>query len=94
MHTFQKHIALSSIFLITLLIYWQGTSGMFLLDDIPVLTAISQYDYLGTWRNGLLFLLNGNAGPTGRPISLFSFFLNTQVWPAPPEPLIISNVFI
>lgn len=82
------------LIVITFLIYQQGKTGAFLFDDIPNLAPLGSYDSLGLWDNFWLFLLEGRSGPTGRPISLASFYLNTQNWPAHPASFIQTNIFI
>jgi tetratricopeptide (TPR) repeat protein len=68
------------VLLSTFFIYWSGLDSAFILDDIVNLKTIGQYQHLGYWHDFLLFLLNGDSGPTGRPISLASFYLNDSVW--------------
>ncbi len=71
---------LYTILIIVYFIYWNGLDSAFILDDIVNLSNIGQYQYLGKWNDFLIFLLNGDSGPTGRPISLASFYLNDNVW--------------
>jgi hypothetical protein len=61
-------------------IYNSGLNSAFILDDIVNLNTIGQYQHLGTWHDFFLFLLNGDSGPTGRPVSLASFYLNDNTW--------------
>ncbi len=78
----------------TFLIYQQGATGVFLFDDFNNISPIGRYTSLSSWDNFWLFTLEGIAGPTGRPVSLASFFLNTQEWPAPPVSFIQTNIII
>ena len=63
-----------------------GLSGPFLLDDIPHFIVLERWmnDSIGT--RFLAFLNEGSPGPTGRPISLASFFINDHAWPSDPHP--------
>lgn len=78
------HIIISSL-LIGLLIgviwlYWPGLNSSFIFDDIPNLDTMGLHQNLGLWRDIALYLLQGDSGPTGRPISLLSFYLNDSAW--------------
>lgn len=79
----------------TSLLYWLGLSDTLLFDDVGVLMDLGKYNYLGIWRDLLLFLLSGDTGPTGRPLSLISFYLNDTSWPIDaPEIFKITNIVI
>jgi hypothetical protein len=85
----------AAILFSTCLIYWQGLSNTLLFDDVGVLMELGRYNYLGTWSDLLLYLLAGDTGPTGRPLSLISFYLNDTSWPIEsPETLKITNIFL
>ena len=79
---------------LTLFIYWPGLHSIFLLDDGPNLSTIGDHLSLGYWHNVLIFLLEGRSGPTGRPLSLLSFFLNSSTYPADPWSFKLLNVII
>jgi tetratricopeptide (TPR) repeat protein len=66
--------------LVTMILYWQGLNSPFVLDDQPNLVGMGQYHQLGFWRDLLLLVLNSNTGPTGRPISMASFYINDLSW--------------
>lgn len=68
------------LLLLTAGIYWQGLDSPFIFDDVPNLSPMGKYQYLGFWHDVGLFLLQGDSGPTGRPISLASFYLNANAW--------------
>ena len=72
-----------TLLLLSLLLFWGGLNGAFVLDDTPNLNVISQLPADPQWRD-LWFLANtGSAGVLGRPLSLLSFLLQYQAWPAP-----------
>jgi len=79
---------------ITYFIYLPGTSGIFLFDDVPNLSPMGQYKDLSNLDNFFLFILEGFSGPTGRPISLATFFLNDNTWPSQPRDFIRTNILI
>jgi hypothetical protein len=74
--------ALGLAFLVTstLIIYWSGLNSAFLFDDIPNFESIGRYSSLGSWHDFFIYILQGDSGPLGRPISLASFYLNDQTW--------------
>jgi len=75
-------------------IYSQGLTGIFIFDDIPNLSPMGRYNELGFWNGFRIFLLEGHSGPTGRPISLASFYLNDTQWPSLPFSFIKTNILI
>ena len=76
------------------LVYQPGLSGPFLFDDFPNLKEIGALGPIENWELFRAFLASGFAGPTGRPISLASFLLNANDWPADPEPFKLTNILI
>ena len=78
----------------TVLAYWPGLSGPFLLDD---LTSIGQLGNLGgvrDWETFNAFVFGGTAGPTGRPVALLSFLLDGTNWPTDALPFKRTNLVI
>lgn len=74
--------------------YWPGTQGLFIFDDMPNLSPMGKYVNYSLWENFLLFILEGDSGPTGRPISLATFFMNDTSWPSNPSNFTLTNVYI
>ena len=68
------------ILLLTIAVYWLGLSGGFLFDDAPNLSEMTRYGDMSQWESAKKFILNGIAGPTGRPISLLSFVPQADDW--------------
>ncbi len=94
-----KQTALSSFALLLLIVgayfsYYPGLTGGFIFDDFPNLSKLGQYKQYGYWDNFWLFLLEGQSGPTGRPVSLASFYFNASSWPSNPLEFIRTNIFI
>lgn len=73
-------IGLLLILLLTVLVYCPGLRGGFLFDDLSNLGEMSKYGDLHDWENVKAFVLNGIAGPTGRPISLLTFVPQSDAW--------------
>lgn len=83
------------IICLTIIIYYPSLYGGFLFDDIPNLGEMNKYGDMSQWENAKKFIINGIAGPTGRPISLLTFipqanaFLAGNVFPLKVVNLII-----
>ena len=84
----------STISVIFFLIYQPGLNGSFLLDDYGNLDKLGDYNGVRNLDTLLQYLTSGIAGPTGRPISLLSFLLNANNWPADPFPFKLTNVIL
>lgn len=81
--TIKKHLPLSSlIFLIlaTIIIYSPGLKGNFLFDDFSNLGQMELYGDMSQWENAKKFVMNGIAGPTGRPIALLTYVPQAEAW--------------
>ncbi len=78
----------------TLVIYWPGLSGEFILDDTHNLEPLGQYlDEKASTRLSR-FVFSGHSGPLGRPLSMASFLINDNYWPADPRLFKYTNVLI
>ncbi len=75
-------------------VYWPGLSGAFLFDDFGNLPPMGDYGPIQHAWQAWAWITSGFSGPTGRPISLASFLLDTHSWPAPPEVFKDTNVLI
>lgn len=71
---------LLSVLILTTLVYFPGLKGGFLFDDLPNLGDMTRYGDITSWENAKQFILNGFSGPTGRPISLATFWLTASSW--------------
>lgn len=95
----KKHylIVISFLYLVLVLcfvIYFKGLKGYFLFDDYPNLQDLGTYGSIDTWDKIRNFVSNGFAGPTGRPISLASFLIDANTWPADPYSFKYNNLMI
>jgi tetratricopeptide (TPR) repeat protein len=74
--------------------YWPGLRGPFMLDDHGSIAALGNYGGVVDWQTLKSFVLGGNAGPTGRPLSLLTFLIDATDWPADPAPFKRTNLII
>lgn len=74
--------------------YWIGLNGPFLMDDFTNLPALREYGGVRNLETLRLYLFNGIAGPTGRPLSLLSFLIDGNAWPADPRPFKYTNLLL
>jgi len=86
--------ALSWILLLLLgfAVYYPGLDGSFIFDDIPNLQTLGLYGGVTNWDTFHSFVFGGFSGPTGRPISLLTFLLDANNWPADPFGFKYTNV--
>lgn len=74
--------------------YWVGLNGPFLFDDFANLPALVEYGGVRNFETLRLYLLNGIAGPTGRPIALLSFLIDAKAWPFDPWRFKYTNLLL
>lgn len=74
--------------------YLPGLSGSFLLDDYATLPFLEQWGKLNSLEKAWEFVSQGFTGPTGRPVSLFSFLLHIDDWPGSPSAFIWVGIFL
>lgn len=80
---------------ITFFIYLPGLKGGFLFDDFPNLGDMTRYGNVYSWNSAKNYIFNGFAGPTGRPISLATFWLTGYSWvQGDPLPFKLINLLI
>lgn len=75
-------------------VYQQGLSGSFLFDDYSNLSPMGDYGPIERFWQIVAWITSGFSGPTGRPIALASFLIDTRVWPASPEGFKETNVLL
>ena len=95
--TYHRFIDLSVFCLVlamTWLAYAPGLHGNFLFDDfgnLPILGATGPVDnWPAFWR----YITAGVADPTGRPLTLLTFLLDANNWPADPYPFIRTGLIL
>lgn len=82
------------IAIIALVIFWPGVSGPFLLDDGPNLAGMAQFAPVDNFNSLRAYVASVSSGPLGRPLSLASFTLDAQTWPADPASFKRSNILL
>ncbi len=87
-------IALAVLFILCLGVYWPGLAGGFIFDDFPNLSSLGAFGGVKDFETFKSFVLDGFAGPLGRPISLASFVLDGTNWPTDPYPFKRTNLLI
>jgi hypothetical protein len=65
---------------ITILVYLPGLKGNFLFDDFSNLGEMTRYGEMSNWDNAKKFVMNGIAGPTGRPVALLTYVPQAEAW--------------
>lgn len=66
----------------TWFVYQAGLQGGFLFDDFHNLNAMGSLNGVTDWESFRSFVFGGEAGPSGRSISLVSFLLDDNTWPS------------
>ena len=80
--------------LTTIIAYWPGLQGPFVLDDFNVLDSLGDFGGVRDWATFKAYILGGPAGPTGRPLAMFSFLVDANNWPADPWAFKRTNLII
>jgi hypothetical protein len=86
--------ALLSALLFVFFSYSTALHGPFLFDDFPNLKKIGQLGGVKDLNSLMIYLASGNAGPTGRPLSLLSFLIDDQAWPSDPYLFKLTNLWL
>lgn len=98
MRTNNTDLLIGLIFLIGLvlayIIYEPGIHGSFIFDDFNNLTLLGQSGGVTDWVSLKRYLLSGYSGPTGRPLSMLTFLIDANNWPAAPGPFKYTNIMI
>ena len=85
-HKLVAPLALLSLVAWTWIIYSPGLHGSFLFDDFSNLPALGATGPIDNWPAFLRYITSGTADPTGRPLTLLTFLIDTRNWPAAPYP--------
>jgi len=73
------------------LLYVPGMSGSFHFDDNSNLKDLAS---LTSIQEALLFVVTNESGPTGRPIAMLSFLINSGSYPDAPSAFIATNILL
>jgi len=82
------------LFLITIFAYFPGLSGPFVFDDLGNIDSLGDLGGVTDWPTFRAFVFGGDSGPTGRPLSLLTFLIDANNWPADPWPFKRTNLVI
>jgi len=72
--------------------YSPGLGGGFQFDDFANLPVLGVTGPTDNWPAFWRFITSGTADPTGRPLTLLTFLLDAQNWPANPFPFKRTNL--
>lgn len=75
-------IGLSLLLALTWIAYVPGLHGGFLFDDFANLPALGDTGPVDNWPAFWRYITSGIADPTGRPLTLLTFLLDANNWPA------------
>lgn len=87
-------IAMLALLALTYAAYAPGLSGGFLFDDFVNLNAIGATGPVDDWPTFFRYITSGTADPTGRPLALLSFLVDSRDWPSDPAPFLRSNLIL
>lgn len=80
--------------IIAALIYSHGLPGSFIFDDFSNLELLGSSGGINNWESFKHYIMSGFSGPTGRPVSMTSFLLDANNWPANPSDFKYTNICI
>lgn len=83
------------VLVITLILYWPGVHGGYVMDDYPNIVenhSLVMPDLSANSLNRAMF--SSHAGPLGRPLSMLSFALNEYIWGSAPYSMKVTNIII
>lgn len=84
------HLLFLLLLVFTAVAYYPALYGRFLLDDFNNLAALEKLNSALDFT----FIFGGSAGPSGRPLSLFTFALQHNAWPIHPFDFKLVNLII
>ena len=87
-------LAAFSLAFISLLVFWPGSSGGFILDDHASLSTLASNGGISDTRSALQYAMSGRESFVGRPLSRLTFTFNGQTWPTDPYPFKVTNILI
>lgn len=87
-------LSLLLVGLLALAVYWPGIHGGFLFDDYGSLPALGAQGPVVHWHTFWRYITSGTADPTGRPLAMLTFLLDTRDWPASPFPFKRTNLIL
>ncbi len=86
--------ALLALPVVVYAVYTPGLAGTFLFDDYVNLPSLGQFGPVDKLKTLLFYVTSGNADPIGRPLSMLSFLLDAQNWPADAAQFKRTNILL
>lgn len=87
-------LILPCLLICAFLLYQPGENGNFFFDDYPTLESIGANGGIHNIKGMMQFLTSGDAGPSGRPLSLLSFLIDANDWPASAQSFKRTNILL
>ncbi|PCI81896.1 MAG: hypothetical protein COB20_01155 [SAR86 cluster bacterium] len=87
-------ILLVALMVLVILVYSPGVSGPFLFDDYKNLDPLGDDGGVSNWPAFRKFVFGNPSGPSGRPVSMLSFLIDAQDWPANTASFKYTNIMI
>jgi tetratricopeptide (TPR) repeat protein len=87
-------LGLISVLSITVWVYYPGLEGPLVLDDFNNLSPLGEFGGVSNLETFQSFVFGNGSGPTGRPVSMLSFLLDAQDWPAETAQFKYTNLMI
>ena len=78
--------------LVTVIVYWSGLAGPFLLDDLPNLSPLNQW--LDGQASAAELIFGNQSGMLGRPVSMATFWASAASGGMHPFPFKLGNLLI
>jgi tetratricopeptide (TPR) repeat protein len=93
-HASSIYVGWALVLLLCAFVYWPGLGGPFLFDDFGSIADLGNLGGVRDWFTFKAYVFGGYTGPTGRPLSLLSFLIDANNWPADPWPFKRTNLII
>lgn len=88
-------VLLAILVLVVMVLYWPGLHSFFLFDDFNNLNALIHIPDNSIFVPEVQeFVLSGEAGRLGRPLSLLTFAFQADAWPSNPFPFKLFNLLL
>ena len=87
-------VCFAALLALTILFFWPGLGGEFLLDDDINLEGLNGINSAPSLGAALFFIVDGLASSLGRPVSLASFAVQYYAWPNNPEIFKYTNLML
>ncbi|WP_223789729.1 hypothetical protein [Marinicella meishanensis] len=92
--TKQVIISFIVLFVLVVVVYFPSLSGGFIYDDFWSLQKLSEVNGAISWDSIKSFLMSSDTGPLKRPLSMLSFLIDANDWPAEPYSFKVTNLII